>query len=94
MLKFYLKEVEKSNNVSEYFLTKERFEKIKKEFEKKDSPTKADTDGYNKGVNEINNATNAYNSNNQQMNQWRKESLDDWNKTVDQFMDSHTPHYN
>jgi hypothetical protein len=93
MLNFYLKEVEKMDKISDYFLTKERFETIKKEYDKKSKTTKEDTDTYNKAVNEINKASDAYNNNNQYLNQNRKESLHAWNDAVDAFFDQHTPHY-
>ncbi|MDB5202709.1 MAG: hypothetical protein JWQ27_2118 [Ferruginibacter sp.] len=93
MLNFYIKEVEKSNSVSDYFLTKERFESIKKEYEKKGSPAKADVDAYNKAVGDINKASQAYNNNNQLLNQLRKDALENWNNSVNAFLDNHTPHY-
>jgi predicted DNA-binding protein len=94
MLNFYVKEVnEKINSISDFYLTKERFETIKKEFEKKGSPTKAEVDVYNKGVNDINKASNDYNQNNQALNQMRSEALNNWNNTVSSFFDEHTPHY-
>jgi len=94
MLTFYVKEVnDKMSAVSEYFLTKERFEKLKKEFEKKNSPTKEEVDAYNKGVKDINSASNAFNQNNQLLNQQRKEALNNWSSTEKSFFDEHTPHY-
>ena len=94
VLKFYVKEVnEKLSAVSDYFLTKERFESIKKEFEKKSSPSKQDVEDYNKGVNDINKAANAYKATNEELNHQRKELLDNWNKSVETFFDEHTPHY-
>ena len=92
MLNFYVKEADKMNAVSEFFLSKERFESIKKEYDK-GKKTKEDTDAYNKGVNDINKASEAYNNNNQYLNQARNESLDSWNKAVTGFFDQHTPHY-
>jgi predicted DNA-binding protein len=94
MLNFYVKEVnDKMGTVSDFFLTKERFDKIKKEFEKKSSPNKDEVDAYNKGVNDINKASDAYNQNNQNLNQQRKELLDTWNSTERNFFDQYTPHY-
>ncbi len=95
VLNFYVKDVnEKMNTVSDFFLTKERFETIKKEFQKKgNNRTKEDTDAYNKGVDDINKATNAYNSNNNYLQQYRKESIDSWDKAVNDFFDEHTPRY-
>jgi predicted DNA-binding protein len=94
MLNFYVKEVnDKMNTVSEYFLTKERFEKIKKEFEKKTNPGKDEVEAYNKGVADVNKASQAYNKNNEMLFQQRKEALDNWNKAEKAFFDEHTPRY-
>ncbi len=94
MLNFYVKEAaEKTGMISDYFLTKERFEKIKKEFDKKGSPSQQDVDAYNKAVNEVNKASDTFNKTSQQLNQQRKEALENWNKTVNDFYDAFTPHY-
>lgn len=94
MLEFYVMEAkDKMNAVSDYFLTKERFEAIKKEFEKKGSPSKEDVDAYNRSVKEINTASQAYTAANQMLNKTRNESLNNWNKAVNGFFDGHTPHY-
>jgi hypothetical protein len=94
VLKFYEKEVnEKMNTVSEFFLTQERFAAIKKEFEKKSSPSKAEIDTYNKSVKDINTASTAFNNTNQSLNKDRSDILNDWNKTVNSFFDEHTPRY-
>ena len=81
------------NTISDYFLAKERFAALGKEFEKKDEPTKADTDNYNKAVKEINKASEAYNQKNNSLNEQRSEELKNWNKAVNEFFDEHTPHY-
>ncbi len=94
MMKFYEKEVnEKMNTISEFYLTKERFETIKKEFDKKSSPSKEEIDGFNKAVKEINAASQAYNNTNQSLNKERNDLLNDWNKAVNTFFDEHTPRY-
>ena len=94
VLNFYVREVnEKLGSISDFFLTKERFEQIKKEYDNKRKPSKEDTEAYNKGVNDINNASNTYNNNNEYLNQYRHETLDSWNKAVNSFFDEHTPHY-
>ena len=93
ILTFYVKENDKLTIVSDYFLTKERFEKTKKEFEKKSDPTKADSDAYNEMVNEINKASQAYNNTGNALNKERNDALNDWNKAVKSFFDEHTPHY-
>ncbi len=93
LLEFYVKEADKTSAASEYFLTKERFETIKKDFEKKTDRTKADVDNFNKLVNETNIASQAYNKNVNEMNASRKTALDNWNQATEQFFDTHTPHY-
>jgi len=94
MLNFYVKEVnDKMGTVSDFFLTKERFAAIKKEFDKKSDPSKQEVEAFNKAVNDINKASDAYNKNNQTLNQQRNEALNTWNSTVKSFFDDHTPHY-
>ncbi len=94
VMNFYIKEVnEKMNTVSEFYLTKERFETIKKEFAKKSSPSQQEVYAYNKGVKDINAASDAFNNNNQSLNKERNEILDNWNKSVNNFFDEHTPRY-
>ncbi|MFC4261961.1 hypothetical protein ACFOWM_03660 [Ferruginibacter yonginensis] len=93
MLNFYVKEAEKSSTISDFFLTKEKFENIKKEMEKKSSKSKEDIDAYNKGVNDINKAAEVYNNNNNELNNMRNEKLNEWNKSVKTFFDEHTPRY-
>ena len=93
MLNFYVKEGEKAAIINDYFLSKERFEAIKKEMDKKSDRTKESVDAYNKAVNEFNKSTQAYNTNNNSMNQLRNENLNNWNKAVKSFFDEHTPRY-
>ena len=94
VMQFYAKEVnDKMSTVSEFYLTKERFEAIKKEFEKKSSPSKAEIDAYNKSVKDINAASQAFNTTNQSLNKERSDVINDWNKTVNAFFDEHTPRY-
>ena len=94
MLSFYVKEVnENMNTLSDFLLTKERFDAIKKEFDKKSSPTKEEVDTFNKSVKDINSASQAYNNANQTLNKQRNEALNDWKKSVNVFFDEHTPRY-
>ncbi|MFT3680802.1 MAG: hypothetical protein QM791_11055 [Ferruginibacter sp.] len=93
MLQFYVKEAEDMSTVTDYYLAKERFEKLKKDFDKKDEHSKEEVDAYNKGVNEINKASNAYNQRVNNQNSQRTEALNNWNKTVNEFFDEHTPRY-
>ena len=93
VMNFFVKEVEKMNTVSEFYLTEERFETIKKEFAKKSSPSKAEVDAYNKSVNDMNAASGAFNNTNQALNKERKEVMNEWDKAVKAFFDVHTPRY-
>ena len=93
LLQFYIKETDAVGTMSDYLLAKENFEKIKKDFEKKSNPSKADVDGYNGAVNDMNKKMQKFNQVTNDLNRQRKESLDNWNKTVNQFFDEHTPRY-
>ena len=94
MLSFYVMEVnDKMNAVSDYYLVKERFETIKKEYENKSSHTQADTDAYNKSVADINKAGTTANDTNKMLNEKRHDLLNDWNNAVNSFFNEHTPHY-
>jgi hypothetical protein len=94
LLNFYVKEAEKTAQINDFLLTKERFEGIKKEMEKKgDKRTKEDVESYNKAVNDMNKSSNDYNSTNQMLNEQRTESLNNWNKGVKNFYDEFTPKY-
>jgi hypothetical protein len=93
ILNFYVKEADKMTATSDYLLAKERFEKIKKEYEKKSDHSKEEVATYNNAVNEMNKAVNVSNSNGNMLNQMRTETLNEWNKSVDNFFDEHTPHY-
>lgn len=93
LLQFYIKEADATAAASDFTLAKENFEKIKKEFEKKSNPSKADVDGYNKAVADINKGSQKFNQTMNDLNKQRTESLNNWNKTVNQFFDEHTPRY-
>ncbi len=93
LLQFYIKEAVATTSVSDYMLAKENFEKIKKEFEKKSNSSKADVDGYNAAVNDMNKKLQKYNQSLNDFNKQRTESLNNWNKTVNQFFDEYTPRY-
>src|ERR1700757_4378337 len=67
MLNFYKDEAEKKlKDVGNYYVKKENFEKIKKEFDAKSqsSRTQQDVDKFNKAVNEYNEENNNYNNTN------------------------------
>lgn len=77
--------------VTDYLLTKERFESIKKDYEKKSEPKKEDVDAYNKAVKEINDSSKKYNDAINAMNSSGSENINNWNKAVDGFFDEHMP---
>ena len=94
MLGFYVREAEKHMNViTDFFLAKERFAGIEKEFKKKNKPSKEEIDDYNKAVNDINSASQNYNNENHDLNQERTELLNSWNKSINDFLNEHTPRY-
>ena len=81
--------------VTDYNLKKENFEKIKKAYESKSQSdrTKEDVDAYNKSVKEINIAVNISNEANANANNKRNEVYKNWENTVKEFYDTHTPFY-
>jgi len=93
LLQFYSKEADAMSLVSDFTLAKENFEKMKKDYEKKSKPSKADVDAYNAVVKDINQKSQKYNQLMNDLNKQRTESLNSWNKTVNQFFDEHTPRY-
>ena len=93
LLQFYIKEADATATISEFTLANENFDKIKTEFQKKSDPSKADVDAYNNAVKDINNKSQKYNQTLNDLNKQRSESLNNWNKTVNQFFDEHTPKY-
>jgi len=95
VLHFYKEEAEKKMEViSNYILAGDNFKKIKKNFDKKpaNQRTQADTDTYNKAIEEINKAGALYNKVNNEINKERDEMLNLWNSTVKRFMDLHIPY--
>ena len=94
VLTFYKKMAE--NDIPkqmDYFLKKESFEKMKKAFESKGSPTKGEVDAFNAAVKDVNTAMNTYNTVNTNVNNRRNEVLKEWNEAEKAFADSHMPYY-
>ncbi|MFT5618612.1 MAG: hypothetical protein ACI85I_001847 [Arenicella sp.] len=91
VMNFYISEGEQMSVYTDYFIKKDKFEKIKANFEKikQNKRTKADVDGYNKGVNDMNAALEKYNKVNDQLNKSRSKAINNWNKTVDSFLKKH-----
>ena len=94
MLRFYKDEAENKIQVySDYYMEKEKFENIRKNFESKpqNKLTQEEVDEFNKAVNEFNELVDKFNKVNQELNEERQELINSWNKTADKFMDKHVP---
>jgi hypothetical protein len=91
MMDFFISEGEQMNAYTDFFIKKDKFEKIKARFEKlkQNKRTKADVDGYNKAVNDMNTASQKYNSVNEKLNKESSKAINNWNKTVDSFLRKH-----
>lgn len=93
MLQFYEKEANGMATVSDFFVVKEKFDKMKNDFERNGQRTKEAIDTYNKGVNDMNAAANNYNNTLKNFNEQRSQNLDNWNNTVKSYFDNHIPKY-
>lgn len=93
MLQFYQYEVSKTNDITDYHLKKENFEKAKKAFESKreSEKKKEDYDAYNRAVNDYNGAVNRYNAVINELSKKRTDALNIWNKSANDFLDNHVP---
>lgn len=93
MMTYYKNEAKKGNDISDFFLKEEAFTKAKKLFDSKPASkrTQQDVDDYNKAVNNMNGAANAFNATMKDLNKQGKEALDNWNKTYNKYMDEHMP---
>ena len=81
--------------ITDYYLKKENFEKIKKAFEGKSQSdrTKEDVDAYNKAVKDMNAAVNISNEASTNANNKRNELYKTWEEAVKTFYDTNVPHY-
>jgi hypothetical protein len=77
--------------ILDFYTKKENFEKLDAAMKskKKSEVTKADTDAYNKAVNEYNAAVKTYNLVNTGLNNKRSKILNDWNESVQAFLLKH-----
>ena len=94
MMDFYKIEAsEKFPVIIDFYLKKENFDKLKKAFDskKKNEITQADVDQYNNAINDLNQAVALLNNTNDQLNKQRGQILDNWNKTIEHFLDKNTP---
>lgn len=93
-LNFYKKEAEGHfAATADFYVKKENFEKTKAAFEalKSKERTQESVDKYNKAVSEFNEAVKKANSGNENLNEKRAEIINNWNKTVSEFMAKHIP---
>ncbi len=95
VLQFY-KEMsqKKMESISNFIVINGNFKKLKKSFDSKPSNQRkeGDIDAYNKGIGEINKASNAYNKANNEINSDRNAMIKLWNSSVKNFMDTHMPY--
>jgi hypothetical protein len=94
-LLFYQKAADKDvPKLTDFYVKQEEFDKLQKAFDAKGSSrTKDDVNAYNKAVNDINASVKGFNQTNQQLNNDRAQTLNDWNETEKRFTDEHMPHY-
>ncbi len=93
-LNFYVNEADtKIPVLTDYFLKKENFDRIKTAFDAKNQMTRTqdDVNQYNNAVDELNKATSTYNRTLQELNTLRKKNLDAWNRYSQDFLDRHVP---
>lgn len=93
-LEFFKREAASVDSYSDYMLKKEDFEAIKKNFERnpKAKSDKNEIAKYNAAVAELNKASDKFNKAVQDMNRGREEAINDWNNTVNRFLDTHIPY--
>lgn len=93
MLTFYEKETQKFGDISNYYIQKDKFEKLKTSFDSKSQSqrTKKDVDQYNAAIAELNTATNKFNATNQTLNQNRAQLIEKWNNSSEKLIDKFVP---
>lgn len=94
MLDFYKMEAgEKIPEAVEFYLKGENMEKLKKAFDSKKQSelTQADVDQYNNAINDYNQTLSRFNNTNEMLNKMREKALDNWNRSVETFLDKQTP---
>lgn len=93
VFKFFEKEVKDAKLAVDFYLNKEKFDKIKEAFDNKKEKdrTQEDVDEYNNAVNELNAAAEAYNKMNEENNKQRESLINDWNSIGEKFTNKHVP---
>lgn len=97
LLKFYQAEVGKNmTDVIDFFVKKDNFEKIKKAFDamRASDRKQADIDKFNQAVKEYNASVDVSNKALTAMNKQRSAALNTWTKSVEDFLQRHTPRHN
>lgn len=91
-MRFYMDEAgEEFVKILDLYNKKEIFEKMDAAMKakKKSEITKADTDAFNKALNEYNAAVKTYNTINNSLNTKRSKVLEGWNKSAENFLMKH-----
>lgn len=93
ILKFYESEATKKyDDISSFYLEKEKFDKIKSSFEAKGAKrTQSDIDQYNSAIKDFNATSEKYNKTNNELNENRSKLLNKWNDASARFTDKHVP---
>lgn len=94
MLEFYKDEAgNKFSGISQFYVAKDNFEKIKTGFDNipANKRTQADVDKFNNAVADYNKASDAYNKTNNELNNNRNAFITNWNNASDKFTDKHVP---
>jgi hypothetical protein len=79
--------------LTDYYVKKEEFDKLKKDFDAGSNHSQTDVNTFNKAVKDINNAVNAFNQTNNKVNNGRNQAVNEWTNAEKDFQDQHTPHY-
>lgn len=95
MQEFYLKEVNETQSILDYYVKEDNFKKLQKALDakKQSERTKEDIDNFNKAVAEMNKEVNNYNALNTRLYSNRSKLLNNWNTTSQSFLAKHTPRY-
>lgn len=97
ILEFYKYESsDKTNELTDFHLKKEKYEKAKKAIDSKrqGERTQSDIDNFNNVLKEYNDSVTKTNKINDELNKKRNETLNAWNKASSDFLDNHIPKHN
>lgn len=92
ILNFYIEEGDKKfPKLTDFFLKKENYEKIRKSYDEIKKPTQEDVDRVNGAMKAYNDSVNIYNSTNEELNKARGGHIEFWNNTAQKFLDKNVP---